>query len=346
MNSKERIIGALKREQIDRIPCFEWLIDQKVIDALIPGGIGYAEFSDRMDLDAIFIDINYRKEDAPNGCTKNEWGIITKNTGEAHTFPVDGPIHNLEEFKAYTPPNPKDPYRFITIEKMLEQYGDSRAVVLHLNDVWSIPSRLMPFDDFIMMIIDEPQLVRDIVNMTVDVNIELARQAVKRGVQIVSTGDDYAYNSGPMVSPAMFEDIFGDPLNRVMGAYKEMGLYIIKHTDGNIMPIIDLIVDSGIDCLDPIDPVAGMSLAHIKKEYGDRICIKGNVDCANTLTLHSVEDTIEETKNCIQIGGPGGGYILSSSNSIHASVKPENYSAMLDTWRRYRDYPISVDNKE
>lgn len=343
MNSKERIIGALRREEIDRIPSFEWSIDQKVIDAILPGGLTYAEFSDKMDLDAIFVDIDYRKESAPDGSTINEWGIISKNTGEAHSFPIDGPIHNLGEFKAYTPPDAKDPYRYVTLEKMLEKYGDNRAIVLHLNDVWSIPSRLMPFDDFIMMIMDEPDLVRDIVNMTVDVNIELAHQAAGRGVKIVSTGDDYAYNSGPMISPVMFEDIFGDALNRVMGAYKEMGLYIIKHTDGNIMPIIDLIVDSGIDCLDPIDPIAGMRLDDIKKRYGRRICIKGNVDCANTLTLRSVEETIAETKNCIRAAGPDGGYILSSSNSIHASVKPENYMAMLDTWKQYRDYPIVVD---
>jgi uroporphyrinogen decarboxylase len=108
------------------------------------------------------------------------------------------------------------------------------------------------------------------------------------------------------------------------------------------MPIIDIIMDSGIDCIDPIDPVAGMSLAHIKKTYGDRVSIKGNVDCANTLVYGSVEETIEETKNCIRTAAPGGGYILSSSNTIHASVKPENYLAMLDTLKKYGNYPIEV----
>lgn len=340
MNSEQRIIGALRREEIDRIPNFEWLIDQKVIDQIIPGGIDYAEFSDRMDLDAICVDIDYKCEKTNDGHTKNEWGIVSKNTGEAHTFPIDGPIHSVVDFRAYTPPDPKEPSRYASLEKMLEKYGDRRCILLHLNDVWSIPSRLMPFDEFIIKIMDDPQLVVDIVNMTVDVNIELARQAVQRGVKVIYTGDDYAYNSGPMISPAMFNDMFGEPLRRVIGAYKEMGLYVIKHTDGNIMPIIDIIINAGIDCLDPIDPIAGMSLDHIKKTYGNRICIKGNVDCANTLTIYGVEETIEETKNCIKTAGPGSGFILSSSNSIHASVKPENYVAMLDTWKKYRDYPI------
>lgn len=339
MNSEQRILGALKREPIDRIPCFEWVIDRKVIDAIIQD-VSYAEFSDRMDLDAICVDLDYKAVPADGGFMRNEWGMLYKNTGEAHAFPVDGPIHSAADFKAYSPPDPKLPERFASLENMLDKYGGKRAVILHLNDVWSIPSRMMPFDEFIMKIIDEPDLIKDIINMTVDVNIELARQAAARGVKVIYTGDDYAYNSGPMISPAMFEEIFGGPLRRVMGAYKEMGLLIIKHTDGNIMPIIDVIIDSGIDCLDPIDPVAGMSLELIKKKYGSRICIKGNVDCANTLTVLGAEETIAETKSCILTAGPGGGYIFSSSNSIHSSVNPDNYLAMLETWRKYRDYPI------
>lgn len=341
MNSEQRMLAALRREPVDRVPTFEWWIDQKVIDAIIPGGIEYAEFSDRMDLDAICVDPDYKSEPVGDGFKKNEWGIISKNTGEAHTYPVDGPLRTPDDLKAFTPPDPKAPERYRSLEAALDKYGGRRAVIFHVNDVWSIPSRLMPFDAFIMQVIDAPEFIRDIVEMTVDVNIELARQAKERGVKVVYTGDDVAYNSGPMISPAMFEDIFVGPLNRVMGAYKEMGLMVIKHTDGNIMPLIDYFINSGIDCLDPIDPIAGMNLEYIKKTFGDRICIKGNVDCANTLVFGTPEETIEETKNCIRIAAPGGGYILSSSNSIHSSVKPENYLAMLDAVKKYGTYPIA-----
>lgn len=108
------------------------------------------------------------------------------------------------------------------------------------------------------------------------------------------------------------------------------------------MPLIDMIVDSGIDCLDPIDPTAGMNIAEIKKKYGQRIALKGNVDCAQTLTFGSVEQTIAESKRCIQLAGPGGGYIFSSGNSIHSAVKPENYAAMMETHKKYCNYPIQL----
>jgi uroporphyrinogen decarboxylase len=108
------------------------------------------------------------------------------------------------------------------------------------------------------------------------------------------------------------------------------------------MPLLDMIIDSGIDCLDPIDPLAGLDIADIKKKYGDRIAVKGNIDCAHTLTFGSVEDVVKETLEVIRKAGPGGGIIISSSNSIHSAVKPGNYLAMINTIRTYGKYPISL----
>ena len=85
-----------------------------------------------------------------------------------------------------------------------------------------------------------------------------------------------------------------------------------------------------------------MDLSEVKNKYSDRIALKGNVDCAQTLSYATADEVIEETKQVIRKGGPGGGFILSSSNSIHASVKPENYLAMLDTLKKYGSYPLSL----
>jgi uroporphyrinogen decarboxylase len=85
-----------------------------------------------------------------------------------------------------------------------------------------------------------------------------------------------------------------------------------------------------------------MDIAEVKAKYGHRVALKGNVDCAQTLTFGTEEEVIEETKDAMRKGMPGGGFILSSGNSIHSAVKPENYMAMLRTWETYRDYPMSL----
>jgi len=103
-----------------------------------------------------------------------------------------------------------------------------------------------------------------------------------------------------------------------------------------------MMVDSGISGLDPIDPQGGMDLAEVKAEFGGRIALKGNVDCAQVLTFGTPDEVVEETRRALRQGAPGGGYILSSSNSIHSAVKPENYRTMLDTLARCGRYPITL----
>ena len=117
---------------------------------------------------------------------------------------------------------------------------------------------------------------------------------------------------------------------------------VAKHTDGNIYPILDLIVDTGIDGLHPIDPNAGMDLGDVKQKYGDRVCLMGNVDCAEILTWGTVEEVRDDVRRCLRQAAAGGGYICSSSNSIHSAVKPKNYAALVSAIREYGHYPISL----
>ncbi len=337
LNSEERMLRTLERKDVDRVPSFEWYIDRKVIEAISPNA-DYEKFCYDMDLDAICIDCNFEKKLLENGLIQDEWGMIKKDTGEAHSFPVDGPIRTLKDAQDYIPPDPHKPGRYDSIEKAVKEHSGKKGLVLHLNDVFSIPSRLMPFDTFLMKMMEDVETVKTLIRMSVDVNLEMAKEAAKRGIKMVYTGDDFAYNSGPIMSPNQFREIFYPELKRVIGGYKELGLLVIKHTDGDIMSLLDMIVDAGFDCLDPIDPIAGMDLAKIKADYGDKICLKGNVDCSTTLSFKSVDEVIEETKKCIEIGKPGGGFILSSSNSIHSAVKPGNYIAMLDTLKECGRY--------
>ncbi len=337
LTGEERIISVLKRQLPDRVPHFEWSIDNLVIDT-ISAGSDYEKFCYEMDIDAICVNCDFDSKFLDNGLIQDEWGMIKKDTGESHPYPLDGPIRTLNDIEKYIPPDPLKPGRYASVEKAVKEHSGKKALILHLNDVFSIPSRLMPFETFLIKVFEDPKTIKALVKMSVDINLKMAKEAVKRGIKIVYTGDDYAYNSGPIISPQKFREIFYPELKRVVTGYKELGLLVIKHTDGDIMPILDMIIDSGFDCLDPIDPIAGMDLQQIKSDYGDRICLKGNVDCSTTLSFKTEKETIEETKDCLDKAMPGGGYILSSSNSIHSAVKPKNYLAMLDTLKKFGKY--------
>jgi uroporphyrinogen decarboxylase len=342
LSSEERIMRVLRREEPDRVPHFEWLIDRRVREALAPGCADSNDFAVRMGLDAVLGDVKYRKEQVAPGRWRSEWGYVSQDTPEEHGIEVESPIQTMADFERFTVPDPLLPGRYEGIERLVEQFSGDKAVIVHLNDVFSLPRYLMGMENLLMAIATQPDLVQALVDLSVGVNLKMAKEVAARGVKIVYTGDDFAYTRGPLMSPRHFRKLFYPGLKRVIGGFKELGLMVIKHCDGNLWPILDMVIDSGIDCLDPIDPVAGMDIAEVKAAYGHRVAIKGNVDCAETLTFGSQEEVIEETKEAMRKGMPGGGFILSSGNSIHSSVKPDNYLAMLETWRKYRNYPMSL----
>lgn len=338
MTSEERVLCVLQRGQPDRVPHFEWLVDHRVREVLCPGIKDHNEFAVQIGQDAVIVDPVFKKERVGTNRWLSEWGYVSQDTAEEHGIEVESPIKTLTDFERYTPPDPHEPWRFAPVEDAVQKYKGHKAVIVHLNDVFSLPRYLMGMQDLLMAIVMEPELVKALVEMSVKLNLELAKEVAARGAKIVYTGDDYAYNKGPLMSPRHFREFFYPGLCRVMGGYKELGLYTIKHTDGNLWPILDMIIDSGIDCLDPIDPQAGMDLGEVKAKYGQRVALKGNVDCAQLMTFGTPTEVVEATKEALRKGMPGGGFILSSSNSIHSAVKPENYAAMLETLRECGRY--------
>jgi uroporphyrinogen decarboxylase len=342
LSSAERVMRALRREEPDRVPHFEWIIDRKVRDAICPGAT-LEEFTVRMELDAILTGPDFRKEQVGPRRYRNEWGVVVEDTGEEHTFPVEGPIRSLDDLDRYEPPDPNAPGRYESLKRLVARYKGKLAIGVHLNDVFSIPRYLAGFERLMTATVEEPELVRRLVDLSVEVNLQMARHVARLGADFVFTGDDYASAERPFISPRAFRELFYPGLCRVMGGFKQLGLAVIKHSDGNILPIVDMILEAGIDCLDPIDPIAGLDIGVMKEQYGRRVALKGNVDCAHTLTFGTEREVVDQTREVLRKAAAGGGLILSSSNSIHSAVKPGNYLAMWNALRMYGKYPIALD---
>jgi uroporphyrinogen decarboxylase len=344
ISSAERVRLVLQRQEPDRVPHFEWLIHPNVRKTLYPGSKDHNDFAVLMGHDAILVGPHFKKEQVGPDKWISEWGFTYRHGHEEHGVEIDDecPIRTMDDFKAFKPPDPFAPGRFEQIEWAVREYKDNMAIGVHLNDVFSLPRYLMGMTNLLTAIVLDPELVEALVNMSVDYNLILAEKVASYRVDFVHTGDDFAFNNGPLMSPKHFRQLFYPGLKRVMQGFKDLGLLVIKHTDGNLWPILDMIVDSGIDCLDPIDPQAGMDLGEVKAKYGDRIALKGNVDCTYILSDAPVGEVIEATKEALKKGAPGGGFILSSSNSIHSGVQPQNYKAMLDTLHEYGRYPLAL----
>jgi uroporphyrinogen decarboxylase len=126
---------------------------------------------------------------------------------------------------------------------------------------------------------------------------------------------------------------------QVESAHKS-GIKLIKHTDGNVNPLLDRLVGI-VDGLHSLDSTAGVDIGEVKRRYGDKFVLIGNV-AVESLARKRAEDIVDETKECIRRASPGGGHILSSSNSWAAGAKLENCLAMVEAGKKYGVYPIRL----
>ncbi len=184
-----------------------------------------------------------------------------------------------------------------------------------------------------------PDLMRRYLSQHVKKMLKFIGLAMDFGAELIYTGGDIAHNQGPMMSPKHYHEFLFPIMKRLSNYVHQRGGFIMNSSDGNLWPIIeDYLINSNMDGMMEIQESAGMEIEKLKSLYGDRICFTGSVDSQTTLVYGTPEDVRNETKRVIDILSPGGGHILSSSNSIYGGVKPENSFAMYETARKYGIY--------
>lgn len=184
-----------------------------------------------------------------------------------------------------------------------------------------------------------PALIRRYLKQMTRRVIKTGMVAADFGAELIFIGGDIAYNHGPMISPNQYHSFILPEIRAQTRALHRKGVFAFNSSDGNLWPIIeDYLINSGVDGMMEIQATAGMDLKKLKELYGEKICFTGSVDCQFTLVHGGVREVVDETKKVIDILSPGGGHILSSSNSIHATVKPIFFFTMLDTARKYGRY--------
>ncbi|MDR2785131.1 MAG: hypothetical protein LBB83_04365 [Treponema sp.] len=340
MTGRERILAVLNHQIPDRIPTCEWILNPRVMEKVC-GVKDDIDFVSGMDMDGIAIGLDSRNERLDGRHIKDEWGI-TRVTYDEYPNPVGNPIKDMEDFNNYTPPEPLVPYRFDRIKKALDTFGKEKCVIARVRDVFSQPRDLMGYENFLMSFYEEPDLAGALMAMSADYSIKICDGLVKLGIEVIVVGDDIANNGSLLLSPGMYREYVYPHFARLVGHAKKLGLKVIKHSDGDLRAVTEDLVKSGIDCLDPIDERGNMFMDKLKKQYGDRIAFKGNVDCVETLVSKSTEAVRAETARCMLKGGIGGGLIISSSNSIHSGISPLNYRAFLDAIKEFGNYPLDI----
>ena len=339
MTGVERCMTALRREQPDRVPVWELIVNDPVVHALMGPGASYDDLVDA-GLDGFAVVENQRMEEIDATHKRDEWGIVWGYGEDGIPYPAGHPLQSWDDLANWRPPDPDADYRLDRLQEVIERFKGRKAIVFLGHDSFEFSHYLRGMDLIFMDYVLEPERVHEISRMIIDYKKRVMERALQMGADIGLTGDDYCHRQAPMMSPAHFDDFIQPYLAEMVEVTHAAGAPFAKHTDGNSWPILQSMVDAGIDAIDPLEPIAHMDIGEVKEAYGDRIALCGNVDCGELLSRGTPEQVVEAVKETIAKGSPGGGHILASSNSIHPAVKPENYRAMLDAAREFGRYPL------
>ncbi len=214
-----------------------------------------------------------------------------------------------------------------------------RLGVLVYAGCGTVPVRASWLPLFVACFAGRQDLIRRYLKQRTRRTVIAGRIAADLGAELMFIGGDIAFNEGPMVSPKQYHDLILPEMRAQAAAMHREGIFCFISSDGNLWPIIDdYLMNSGVDGMMEIQVTAGMDPARLKERYGDRICFIGSVDCQFTMVSGKPAQVAQETAKALETLSPGGGHILSSSNSIHSGVKPENFFAMLGTARKTGQY--------
>jgi uroporphyrinogen decarboxylase len=327
----------------DRVPNAElhvdWQIKQAFLDHPIESVQDDVDFWYRAGYDYIYLRANYEYRMVGDG-HRDEDHIyagdmqVSKWAGEEKSL-----VSNWAEFEAYPWPD-LETIDFGNLVECARCLYPGMKIISGVGGIFTRVWRIMGFDPFCFALVDQPDLVEALFRQVGETQLEVFGRIVEMDeIGAMWYGDDLAYYSGTMVHPRVLRQYLFPYLAEMGAICKARDLPFVIHSDGNLWKVLPDLVACGLNAIHPIEPKA-MDGRELKAAYGDRLCLLGNIEIGETLTLGPPADVEAEVRERIRTLAPGGGYAVGSSNTVAHYVKMENFEAMVKATRRYGRYPI------
>jgi uroporphyrinogen-III decarboxylase len=361
MNSRERVAVAMRNGTPDRVPIIPQICHPHAVKALrmdfretIIECVKNPPLVNTLDLacarlygvDALRIWL------PPDPITdlvddgENVWQMDEK-TGEKIgrlDFYGGGWIHPLKEYPVLTTMQDVEKQEVVPADKLLqtEKYQSVAGVIREARaSFFTIGCpRIFTFEHVTFMrgkqqalmdIIEQPDFVKAIIDKAVDVSIQQAIALVKSGIDALYLGETF----GGLIGPRLFAEFCVPALQRFVKSLREFDVLIYLHICGKSMDLLELMADTGVDCIEPLDPLGGVNIADAKKRVGNRVALMGGV---NTFLLSqgSLDEVIADCRRCLNEGAPGGGYILAAGDMLPTETSREKVETMVEMAKNYK----------
>lgn len=318
MTHRERALTALTLGQPDYVPTFE-------LEYQLASQMFGKEFLYEGDLE------NLSPKETERAIKENAEYLIQVYSEMEHSII---PIHYLSE-----------EHMLQTAKYIRQMTNDEFLLTAHGDGTFAIPDG----DGLVKMVYwlyDEPEEGREQARKNCDYALERNKRLIDGGIESLILCSDYCFNSGPFLSPDMFAEFIQPYLYEICQDIRKQGGYAIKHTDGNIMPILPLMASCKPDAFHSLDPQGGVSIPEVRKVIGDDICLIGNVNCGLLQTGTDEECRQDVLRSLRQGMERGRGYVFATSNCAYTGMPLERYETMIGLWRQYGNYDLGLPPQE
>jgi len=381
MTHRQRVLTALDREEPDRVPIDIGASVNNLNDGVyhevkrclgIEGdirpfrGLMTATYYDERVLEALDVDIRhvwlndpveYRAviDDSfdPMSYT-DDWGVEIRREEGKGAFHVQAPLAqaSIADLDRYTWPDPDHPLRTEGLKERVEalhaqgEYAIGSNIVGH-GGLLEHGCYLRGTEQFLVDLMVEKELAAALLDRLTNLFMGLYDKLLSVAgpyLDLVYWAEDFGSQTGMLISEELYMEFFKERHRRIFEFIKKRcpRSKILFHSCGAIYPLIEHLIEVGIDILNPLQPLAtGMDPQHIKEEFGERLSFCGGIDIQKALP-GSIADVETEIKTRIGQLGSGGGYILAPANYIQNNTPAENVVYLCEMTRKYGTYPLTV----
>lgn len=364
MNSKERVLTAINHEEPDRVPIDSWMAPEvsEVIIKLLNIDISKDRFAMAKALGHDMLYTNIGMGDGFNSIYKEDrkigenlyqdlWGIKWRKKSQKYGSYCEFAEHPLADIKNYDNYKWPDPLNSLKKEiemyrKLIEKDGKEYAILggvacTMLEASWY----LRGLENFMMDLITNKDFAIELLDKTMNYHLTVSKKLIEMGVDIIWWGDDISNERGPYISPKLYRELIKPRYAYMTQEVKKINknVKIAYHTDGKVEWALDDLVEIGIDILNPLQPDVN-DVEAIKRKYGKKLTLWGNVDTRKVMSSGSCSDVVEEVKSVIRTLASGGGLLLCSNHTIQATDRAvDNTIAFYWAANNFRSYPIKLE---
>lgn len=346
MTPKERVITTIKHQKPDRVP-LDIGMRVEVLNELKEriGATSSEEVNQYLHIDirkarskpgndflkrgAFFHPRRKWVIKASSEVYEDEWGIRYRADEKNRYFGFYAhPLAGIKSLKRYPFPDFCDDSRFEEVGRTIEKFGHDYAImgiatVMLFETAW----QLRGYDTFILDLYENRSYATELLDRLLDSCKVQCQKYAELGVDIVYIGDDFGMQDRMMVSPDLWREYFKPRMEELISHYSTgRKVFTMYHSDGYIEPIIEDLIEIGVNILNPIQPES-MDPGEIKKKYGNRITLHGTISVQTTLPQGSREEVEEKVREILRCCAAGGGLILAPTHDIQPDTPIENILA-------------------